>query len=216
MVLTEIKQYCDLDAWNNWIALCPRTPAAITHELRLIIGHLANVNMTVSPVIDSGTISVGAEYDPEIDEMGGLPITIDLIFNNTDTTITINNAAVVAGHVTNTLMHEMIHQLQYRLRDFIEPPDGVDSSSSYSEYMSRTDEIEAYAMNIADDLIRYTCKLTAIDLLRSINKAAELRDKSGCLVSPDLFAYMQLWNFNTSHPVIKRLLKKTYQYINLH
>ena len=79
--------------------------------------------------------------------------------------------------------------------------------------MSRPDEIEAYAMNIADELVRKTDKASAIALLRMANKTAQFKDEMGNFLSPDLFAYMGMWNFDSKHPVIKRLLKKIYQYI---
>ena len=79
--------------------------------------------------------------------------------------------------------------------------------------MSRTDEIEAYAMNIADELVRKADKDGALALLRMANKTAQFKDEMGNLLSPDLFAYMGLWDFKSNHPVLKRLLKKVYQYI---
>ncbi len=79
--------------------------------------------------------------------------------------------------------------------------------------MSRTDEIEAYAMNIADELVRKADKDGALALLRMANKTAQFKDEMGDLLSPDLFAYMALWDFKSNHPVLKRLLKKVYQYI---
>ena len=46
------------------------------------------------------------------------------------------------------------------------------------------------------------------------NKTAQFKDEMGNLLSPNLFGYMGMWNFDSKHPVIKRLLKKIYQYIN--
>jgi len=81
------------------------------------------------------------------------------------------------------------------------------------EYMSRPDEIEAYAMNIADELYRKVGKEDAIALLRMAKKTAQFKDEMGQFLSPDLFAYMGMWNFDSKHPVIKRLLKRIYQYL---
>jgi hypothetical protein len=111
------------------------------------------------------------------------------------------------------LKHEFLHQKQARARNFEEPTMGKDDRDTSYEYMSRPDEIEAYAMNIADELVKKADKDGALALLRMANKTAQFKDKMGNLLSPDLFAYMGMWNFNSKHPVIKRLLKKIYQYI---
>ena len=90
---------------------------------------------------------------------------------------------------------------------------GIDRRDINYEYMSRPDEIEAYAMNIADELVRKAGKDGAIDLLRMANKTAQFKDEMGNLLSPNLFAYLGMWKFNSKHPVLKRLYKKIYQYI---
>ena len=82
--------------------------------------------------------------------------------------------------------------------------------------MSRPDEIEAYAMNIADELVRKSDIETAKTLLRMASKTAVYKDEQGNLFSPDLFAYMSMWDFDSRRPVIKRLLKKTWEYIHEH
>ena len=68
-------------------------------------------------------------------------------------------------------------------------------------------------MNIADELVRKVDKDGALKLLRMANKTAQFKDEMGDLLAPDLFAYMSMWDFDSKHPVIKRLLKKIYQYI---
>jgi dihydrofolate reductase len=41
------------------------------------------------------------------------------------------------------------------------------------------------------------------------------RDQAGRLLSPNMFAYFKDFGFNTTHPVLKSLMKKTYQYVLL-
>jgi hypothetical protein len=103
---------------------------------------------------------------------------------------------------------------QHRDRDFHPGADGyVDDKGSEIEYMSRPDEIEAYAMNIGDEFIRKVGKDGAVDLLRMAKKTAQFKTKVGQFLSPDLLAYFALFNWDTNHPVIKRLIKKIYQHI---
>ena len=79
--------------------------------------------------------------------------------------------------------------------------------------MSRPDEIEAYAMNIGDEFMRKVGKDGAVDLLRMAKKTAQFKNKVGQFLSPDMSAYFALFGWDTNHPVIKRLIKKIYQYI---
>ena len=113
------------------------------------------------------------------------------------------------------MKHEMVHQGQARARNFELHSQGKDRRDQNYEYMSRPDEIEAYAMNIADELVRKVDKDGALQLLRMAKKTAQFKDEMGNLLSPDLFAYMAMWDFDSKHPVIKRLLKRIYQYINM-
>ena len=165
--------------------------------------------------VPKGEGAISAYYDPFADEDDDVAINIELMFNSDDTDITWSKELRkgFVRRLQDTIKHELMHQSQYRKRDFIEPPEGRDQRDANYEYMSRTDEIEAYAMNIADELVRKAGKDGAIDLLRMASKTAQFKDKMGYILSPDLFAYMGMWDFNSKHPVLKRLLKKVYQFI---
>src|SRR5210317_355311 len=81
------------------------------------------------------------------------------------------------------------------------------------EYLGNDDEIEAFAKNISTELIRKAGKEGSLDLLRMANKTAGFKDEMGYLLSPNLLGYLAMWGFDTKHPVIKKLLKKVYNYI---
>ena len=68
--------------------------------------------------------------------------------------MTINNPDPLITRILDMMKHEMIHQSQARKRDFEDHTSGSDTRDTNYEYMSRPDEIEAYAMNIADELVR--------------------------------------------------------------
>ena len=106
----------------------------------------------------------------------------------------------------------MIHSKQYRKRDFATQK-GFRATDREQKYLGNQDEIEAFAKNISSELLRHADKEQALDMLRKANNTTELRDKLGNLLSPNLVGYLTAWNFNTRHPVIKKLLKKTYFYI---
>ena len=105
----------------------------------------------------------------------------------------------------------MIHQKQARARDFEDHTQGKDNRNMNYEYMSRPDEIEAYAMNIADELKRKQGSKGAMQILRTVTKSSQLKDKLGYLLSPDLKGYID--EFDDNPRVVKALLKKIYQFL---
>ena len=203
-----------LQAWKDWLVQGSHTPNEITDNLSDNIGDITRVSMKQVEGIPKGDMNASAFYEQDLDENGEIPFEIELYFSKEDDQpMTITNPDPLVNKVIEMLKHEFLHQKQARARGFEEPTPGTDDRDTSYEYMSRPDEIEAYAMNIADELVKKADKDGALALLRMANKTAQFKDKMGNLLSPDLFAYMGMWNFNSKHPVIKRLLKKIYQYI---
>jgi hypothetical protein len=223
MLLNEITQPSDmqsltmrLQSWKDWLTQGSHTPKEITDELRNNIGDIADVEMLTSPNVDKGDMNASAYYDQDADQDGDIPFGIELYFSDKeDQRMTINNPDPLVDRVTDMMKHEMLHQRQAQARDYEDHSAGKDKRDGNYEYMSRGDEIEAYAMNIADELVKKTSKKEAINLLRMANKTAQFKDEMGNFLSPELFGYMAMWDFDSKHPVIKRLLKKIYQYINM-
>lgn len=176
------------------------------------------VKLIQTDQLESNQANISAFYDPELDENDLVCITVELIFSNKDTHIVWCPEVVdfFVQKLSATIKHEKLHQSQHRARNFEDAPTGYDNRNIEYEYMSRPDEIEAYAMNIADELVRKSDKETAKTLLRMACKTAVYKDEQGNLFSPDLFAYMSMWDFDSRRPVIKRLLKKTWEYIHEH
>jgi hypothetical protein len=162
-------------------------------------------------------MNISAHYDPDKDEEGDLPIHIDLFFSNEDTdqlTWTKEGRKFFLYNLQDVMKHELLHMKQHRQRDFHPGKDGyVSDKGMEREYMSRPDEIEAYAMNIGDEFIRKVGKEGAVDLLRMAKKTAQFKNELDEFLSPDLLAYFALFNWDTNHTVVKRLIKKIYQYI---
>jgi len=221
MLLNEITQPSDmqslkmrLQSFSDWLVQGNHTPKEIATELENNIGDITRVEMELSPNVDKGDMNASAAYEQDDDEDGEIPFEITLVFSNKEDRMTVQDPNPLINRILDMMKHEMIHQKQARARDFEQYTQGKDSRNQNYEYMSRPDEIEAYAMNIADELVRKTDKASAIALLRMANKTAQFKDEMGNFLSPDLFAYMGMWNFDSKHPVIKRLLKKIYQYIS--
>jgi len=181
---------------------------------------VAEVNVLTSNNIDSGDMNLNAEYDPADDEDEWEPFYIDLVFNPADKKVKFNDEGVVniKERILDALEHEMIHMRQHRQRNFVpqrkyKSKDKDPNIAKVRQYLGNDDEIEAFAKNIASELIRKADKDGAIALLRMANKTAQFKDELGYLLSPNLFGYLGAWGFDTTHPVIKKLLKKVYNYI---
>ena len=223
MLLKEITQPSDmqelkmrLTSFRDWLTQGSHTPKEIATELESNIGDITRVEMELSPNVDKGDMNASAAYEQDDDEDGEIPFEITLVFSNKEDRMAINDPNPLINRILDMMKHEMIHQKQARARDFEDYTQGKDKRNMNYEYMSRPDEIEAYAMNIADELYRQVGKEDALKLLRMAGKTAQFKDEMGNFLRPDLFAYMGMWNFDSKHPVIKRLLKRIYQYINTH
>ena len=192
-------------------------PKLIAKQLRQTLKSLGVGEVTVNYVddIDQGDMNLNATYDPWDDEDELDPYRIELLFNPKDKNgVKFSQDALeeIKHRLLDALEHEMIHSLQYQKRDFKQQR-GYRSKNREQEYLGNQDEIEAFAKNISSELLRHADKEQAIDMLRSVKNTTELRDKIGNLLSPNLVGYLRAWDFNTRHPVIKKLLKKVYNYI---
>ena len=177
---------------------------------------IAEVTVIRTPDLKEGELSISAHYDPESDEDGDTAIFIKLLFSKegpASYSWSKNNKKYFLNKLKDALKHEVLHMKQHRDRNFHSGSEGYDDTSTEREYMSRPDEIEAYAMNIGDEFIRKVGKDGAVDLLRMAKKTAQFKNKLDQFLSPDLLAYFALFNFDATNPIIKRLLKKIYQHI---
>jgi len=157
--------------------------------------------------IDTNTVNVGAVYDDEEDD-----ITVELMFSDEDTVSwNAENRKEFLRKLQSTIKHEYMHADQHAARDYDADSYGMDDTTSSREYYSRGDEIEAYAMNIADELKRKQGVAGAMQILRTVTKSSQLKDKLGYLLSPDLKGYID--EFDDNPRVIKALLKKIYQFL---
>jgi len=179
------------------------------------------VTILRSKNVEVGDMNMNAAYDP-IDDKDGLDhFEIDLIFSKEDDTIAFspNGVENIKDRIVDVLEHELIHKNQYRGRGFkkqreFKPKKGLsDKITKTRQYLGNDDEIEAYAKNIASELVRKSDKKTALTLLRMAGKTAQYREKKN-LLSPNLFGYFAAFDFDTNHPVLKKLLKKIWVYID--
>ena len=168
-----------------------RGTQSYTQIKQLVMKHFPMITVDIhkSIKVDQGSMNIGAHYDPDKDEEGHLPIHIDLFFSNEDTnqlTWTRQGRKFFLYNLQDVMKHELLHMKQHRQRDFHPGKNGYDNRSMEYEYMSRPDEIEAYAMNIADELTRHVGNEGAFELLRMAKKTAQFKTEIGHFLSPNL------------------------------
>jgi hypothetical protein len=115
--------------------------------------------------------------------------------------------------LTQVLQHELIHKHQYSHRIGLENScclyydikGGEKSDKDYMDYLAELDEIEAYAHDIALEIVHHYPRLSPYKVLDTINKRKKIWSWHHYR---DTFEYSEDWD-----DVKHRLLKKTYQWI---
>jgi len=107
--------------------------------------------------------------------------------------------------VFDAVVHELRHQQQGRTRKFLLLPGPKDGTEFY---LSDPDEIDAYAVSVAVELIRNLGRQRSIQYLHRASRLSKIRPK-GLYASPTLLAYFDTFG-DIGHPVIKKLLKKVF------
>lgn len=187
-------------------------PDEFVEILGMFIGTRFNVNVkhAESAQVDHNDVDFNAYYDGGLDEADEVPIEIYMITNPVQEIMVVDNPTFdsIIRRISDSLAHECIHMQQYRSRDFLEvspyAPDELTEEEETQFYLSDPDEINAYAHNIANELLEHGDFEVCKQKLNNI-KNITLKD------SINLWAYVTTFSRDTNHPVIKRLLKKVYQ-----
>ena len=176
-------------------------------EISALIGTLlstkfrADIIQAEASQVDIGDVNVSACYDPELDSMDRPCIEIVLVYNPYDTFLIFDQElfSTLTKRLCDALSHEQIHQQQNRSRfwEDVEYGDPDDDES----YLSNKDEIDAYSHNIANELLDFADLNQVLTLIQYPSKIKIEH-------SVNLWVYMQTFDNDTNHPVIKRLLKK--------
>lgn len=182
-----------------------------------------DIEYEVSVNVPEGDMNMNAYYDPAADEDGDTPVSVTLLCNEADEynmTLSDVGIALLIVRVADAIAHEFIHARQYRSRKFKAGNAGITVSSDpklakAQEYLTRPDELEAYAYNIAAELVRNLNEDVVYDYLRMYANAAGVRDKAGYLISPNLYGILTTFGFDTSLKPIRKLVKHVYKYVSV-
>jgi len=152
---------------------------------------------------------VEAYYDSENDQNGETPIEI-IVHHNLIGDEEFGQHQIISFliEIYDATVHEYRHQYQSSRRDFQDYYTA--DFSPYNKYLSSYDEIDAYALSIAIELLRTMDKERARRNLGRISIMSKMRTGSN-LSSPMLRAYIQHFGLND---VTKRIAKKVYQHLD--
>jgi len=165
--------------------------------------------------VDQGWAWLGGAYYSDLDEDGLQSIEINLAYHSIKDHITISNLRFrrLCTLFADTVLHEIIHMRQFRKRRFKHLPDYASTARREKqrreqEYLGNNDEIDAYAFNIACEM------LTKADgnyakVIRMLNENQKgTRRKTTCWR-----VYLNAFNHDHNHPIIKRMKKRVAYYL---
>lgn len=186
----------------------------LVQDLGVFIGQRFNIDVKHAEAgqVDQNDIELNGYYDGGLDEVGDTAIEVYLITNPMQDVIIIDaeQFEIIARKIADTLSHEVIHMSQFRARDFLEVErieySDIEEDEEEDErgYLSSPDEINAYAYNIANELLE---KNALPVVLQKLNRLKDISIED----SLNLWAYVNAFEKNTNHPVLKRLIKKVYK-----
>jgi hypothetical protein len=157
--------------------------------------------------LDENEFYVNAYYDAEDDGAGFCPIEVFILHNiDQDANFAHAQAGQFVVQIYDAVVHELRHQYQGRRRNYMYIEHSSDDDMQ--AYLGDPDEIDAYALSIAIELIRNLGRTRSIQYLHRASRLANIRPK-GLYASPNLFAYFETFK-HLEHPVIRRLLKKVF------
>lgn len=202
MQINPLVLYDELIQWVTWRFANPtslkNTIVGIRKQLKSQF--LLKVYTAQNAELDHMDFTIAGLYEPTNDEEQRPAIIVTIIVNHPDNSpwqLTQVQQQRLCIEIIETIVHELRHQHQYRSRVW-----ELDNSikvygyelSLEQKYLGHTDEIDAYAANIA----------TRYWITRSKN-LDELYS------SYDLLHYYE--TFSPTHPVVKRLLKKIVKHL---
>jgi len=158
--------------------------------------------------LEGNEFYVNAYYDAEADQNHECAFEV-IVYHNIDkeSIFEFDQVSQFVVQIYDAVVHEFKHQEQSRSRNFKPNPYLVEDHNTKS-YLADPDEIDAYALSIAIELIRNLGKSRAIQYLHRATRLAKIRPK-GLFASPNLFFYFEKFDSEYS-PVLRKLIKKVY------
>jgi hypothetical protein len=151
---------------------------------------------------------INAYYDPEDDRDCETPIEVIVYHNFVDAELFSKNQITdFLVQIYDATVHEYKHRQQSIKRDY--HVYYQHAQEPFADYLADPDEVDAYAMSIAIELIRTIGPGRAKRNLCRITLLARMRYGMN-YASPNLKAYVACFGLN---PITKRLAKKVYKHL---
>lgn len=176
------------------------------------------VKKYIDAKIEQGYVYTGGMYYSELDRKDKTAIEVNFSYHPLDETLkfTEHRWRRLSVRITDVVLHEIIHMRQFRARGFKSIP-GYHSTAELTkqrkeqEYYGDTDEMGAFAFNIACELVeRFGYEPTVIKRYLDSNNARRHRNSWWC-------SYLKCFNWNHDHRIIRRMkLKIMHQLENAH
>ena len=161
---------------------------------------------TRDKTINEDCVYVNGYYDPEDDKEHECAIELIIVHNfPKDLVWYPTHSTLILTQIFDTVVHELRHQRQYRKRKF---KVGPERGQGHKEYLADPDEVDAYSISIATELVRSLGRTRALRYLHNIDTLSRFKLNKQ-FVSPCLGMYVGEFS-NPRNPIIKKLTKKIY------
>ncbi len=152
---------------------------------------------------------IDAYYDPDDDRNLSTPIEVNVIHNFDSKNLWDQNQIYeLLIQLYDAVVHELVHQEQSRNRNY-KSTDIDGPEEDFIKYLKDPDEIDAYSISIAIELIRNLGRYRAMRFLPKFSSLGKFKIKDQ-YVSPNLSMYVNHFG-KTDSPTIKKLSKKVYK-----
>lgn len=191
----------------------------VVHDLHSLIAEQIKANLPIrvgkrfDPKVKKGELWIGGLYHSDLDQEYRKSIEVTFNYNpgSSKLTITASRWKRICTLFADTVLHEVIHMRQYRVRNFKLIPDYPSTAECTKQresqsYYGHRDEIDAYGFNLACELYdRFGSNYNkAIDYLEN---GKHKRSKKSVY-----YEYLKAFDFDYNHKVIKRLRKRAMRY----
>lgn len=165
--------------------------------------------------VEPGWVYLGGTYYSEDDRFKQKCIELVFMYNPDDQSLSYNRLKYLrfCKLFADTVLHEIMHMRQYRRRNFKILPEYTSNAEKTEQrqeqsYLGSSDEIDAYAFNIACELMDKFGK-NQRRVLRYLNEDQKYkRRKFDCWRM-----YLKAFNHDHNHIIIKRVKKKVIRYL---
>lgn len=156
--------------------------------------------------LDFDHFYVMAYYDAEDDLENNTPIEV-IIYHcfETDNEFKRHHTTELLIQIYDAVVHELRHQQQSRKRKYKTFSDHP--LDPYSSYLADPDELDAYAVSIAIEILRVMSIDRAKRLMSRLSVLSKIK-QNGMYISPTLRGYVSHYHKN---PLLNRLAKKVYK-----